>query len=87
MANIINQEALALTLSSLLEPYKQKGKKSAQLDPDLSQLLPSLENVIVESVLVHTRGNLQQAGRVLGMDRGTVRKYWKRSRPQFQPFE
>ena len=87
MANIINQEALALTLRSLLEPYRHKGKKSTQSDPDLSELLPSLENIIVESVLVHTRGNLQQAGRVLGMNRGTVRKYWKRSRPSFQHLE
>ncbi|WP_081467354.1 helix-turn-helix domain-containing protein [Vibrio scophthalmi] len=35
---------------------------------------------MVESVLLHTRGNQQHAGRILGMNRGTVRTHWKKAR-------
>ena len=79
---IIDQKMLALQLNMILEPYDSGSKYTPKHkpDPDLTGLLASLENAIVESVLLHTRGNQQHAGRILGMNRGTVRTHWKKAR-------
>ncbi|WP_253251105.1 helix-turn-helix domain-containing protein [Vibrio mediterranei] len=45
--------------------------------PDLSQLLPELKYIIVEALLLHTRGNQALAARMLGVNRGTLRKIYK----------
>lgn len=79
---IIDQKRLTLQLKMILEPYDSNNKYTPRHkpDPDLTGLLASLENAIVESVLLHTRGNQQHAGRILGMNRGTIRTHWKNSR-------
>ena len=45
--------------------------------PDLRQLLPELKFTIVEALLLHTRGNQALAARMLGINRGTLRKVSK----------
>jgi Fis family transcriptional regulator len=45
--------------------------------PDLRQLLPELKFTIVEALLLHTRGNQALAARMLGVNRGTLRKIYK----------
>ncbi|HIF6163886.1 helix-turn-helix domain-containing protein [Vibrio parahaemolyticus] len=44
--------------------------------PDLSHLLPELKFTIVETLLLHTRGNQALAARMLGINRGTLRKIY-----------
>ena len=79
---IIDQKKITLQLKVILESYDSSSKYTPKhkSDPDLTGLLASLENAIVESVLLHTRGNQQHAGRILGMNRGTVSTHWKKAR-------
>lgn len=44
--------------------------------PDLSYLLPELKFTIIETLLLHTRGNQAKAARMLGINRGTLRKIY-----------
>ncbi len=44
--------------------------------PDLSHLLPELKFTMVETLLLHTRGNQAKAARMLGINRGTLRKIY-----------
>ncbi len=46
--------------------------------PDLSHLLPELKFTMIETVLLHTRGNQAKAARMLGINRGTLRKIYNR---------
>ncbi|WP_042979941.1 helix-turn-helix domain-containing protein [Vibrio owensii] len=49
--------------------------------PDVSHLLPELKFALVETLLLHTRGNQTKAARMLGINRVTLRKiYTQRSR-------
>ncbi|EHH1077589.1 helix-turn-helix domain-containing protein [Vibrio parahaemolyticus] len=49
--------------------------------PDLSHLLPELKFTMIETLLLHTRGNQAKAARMLGINRETLRKiYTQRGR-------
>lgn len=49
-------------------------KKHAK--PDLSYLMPELRFALVETLLLHTRGNQAHAARMLGISRCTLRKIY-----------
>ncbi|MEZ9545999.1 MULTISPECIES: helix-turn-helix domain-containing protein [Vibrio] len=73
---------ILITRGEVIQCVKQElelagivNKKHAA--PDFSQLLPELKFVIVEALLLHTRGNQALAARMLGINRGTLRKIYK----------
>ncbi|RJX68707.1 hypothetical protein DZ860_17090 [Vibrio sinensis] len=83
MSTIIDQQALVRQLSLILgenESQSQYTPRNHSGDPDLSGVLDSLGYAVIESVLQHTRGNQCQAARILGINRGTIRIYWRKSR-------
>ena len=43
---------------------------------DLSHLLPEVKFTMVETLLLYTRGNQAKAARILGINRGTLRKIY-----------
>lgn len=45
-------------------------------EPDLSWFYPLLRTAIVETALIHTRGNQRKAGELLGIHRFTVRTHY-----------
>ena len=48
----------------------------SESDPDLSWLYPLIQSAIVEATLIHTHGSQQQAAKILGIHRFTVRSYY-----------
>ncbi|MCS0307816.1 helix-turn-helix domain-containing protein [Vibrio diabolicus] len=44
--------------------------------PDLSNLMPEVRFAVVETLLLHTHGNQAKAARILGINRGTLRKIY-----------
>ncbi|MGR5406270.1 helix-turn-helix domain-containing protein [Vibrio mediterranei] len=68
-----------ITRDEVIQFVKQERELKGIVDqkhaaPDFSQLLPELKFVIVEALLLHTRGNQALAARMLGINRGTLRK-------------
>jgi len=47
---------------------------------DVSDILPMVKETLVETVLIHTRGNQSQAARILGINRGTLRALLNKER-------
>lgn len=46
--------------------------------PDLSYIMKIIDKVLIEQVLIYTRGNQTQASKILGIHKGTLsRKYSK----------
>ncbi|EDK25811.1 hypothetical protein VSWAT3_27219 [Vibrionales bacterium SWAT-3] len=73
---------ILITRGEVIQCVKQELKLAGIIDkkhaaPDLSQLLPELKFVIVEALLLHTRGNQALAARMLGINRGILRKISK----------
>jgi len=73
---------ILITRDEVIECVKQELELTGVVDqkhaaPDLSQLLPELKYIIVEALLLHTRGNQALAARMLGVNRGTLRKIYK----------
>ena len=67
---------ILITRDEVIECVKQELELTGVVDqkhaaPDLSQLLPELKYIIVEALLLHTRGNQALAARMLGVNRGT----------------
>ena len=73
---------ILITRDEVIQCVKQELELTGVVDqkhaaPDLSQLLPDLKYIIVEALLLHTRGNQALAARMLGINRGTLRKIYK----------
>ncbi|MCW8335302.1 helix-turn-helix domain-containing protein [Vibrio paucivorans] len=73
---------ILITRDEVIQCVKQELELTGVVDqkhaaPDLSQLLPELKYIIVEALLLHTRGNQALAARMLGVNRGTLRKIYK----------
>ncbi|MBB1462992.1 hypothetical protein H5300_06620 [Vibrio sp. SG41-7] len=73
---------ILITRDEVIQCVKQELELTGVVDqkhaaPDLSQLLPELKYIIVEALLLHTRGNQALAARMLGINRGTLRKIYK----------
>ncbi|EHH1078938.1 hypothetical protein J7Y46_004759 [Vibrio parahaemolyticus] len=47
--------------------------------PNVSHLLPDIKHVIIETVLIHTRGNQSHAAQILGINRATLRRLYVQS--------
>lgn len=46
--------------------------------PDLSDIMKTVDKIVMEQVLIYTRGNQTRACKILGIHRGTLgRKYRK----------
>lgn len=75
MTILITRDEVIQSVKQELELTGIADKKYAA--PDLSQLLPELKYIIVEALLLHTRGNQALAARMLGINRGTLRKIYK----------
>ncbi|AYO02932.1 helix-turn-helix domain-containing protein [Vibrio parahaemolyticus] len=70
-----------LTRDEVVQCVKQEieltgGADKKQAKPDLSMLMPEVKFTIIETLLLHTRGNQAQAARMLGINRGTLRKIY-----------
>lgn len=70
-AVVIDQIEIALTFQSILQKITHESGR----DPDLSWLCPMLTRVIIETVLMHSYGNLTETSRILGISRDSVRRY------------
>ncbi|MEZ9685489.1 helix-turn-helix domain-containing protein [Vibrio atlanticus] len=73
---------ILITRDEVIQCVKQELELAGIVDkkyaaPDLSQLLLELKFIIVEALLLHTRGNQALAARMLGVNRGTLRKIYK----------
>jgi Fis family transcriptional regulator len=70
---------ILITRDEVIQCVKQELELAGIVDkkhaaPDLRQLLPELKFTIVEALLLHTRDNQALAARMLGINRGTLRK-------------
>ncbi len=68
-AGPINKRFIAKHIHQLLIESKE--------DPDLSWLYPLFKTAIVETTLIHTRGNQRKAGALLSLHRLTVHTYYR----------
>lgn len=80
MAIIISKEKVMECIRQELELTGIADKKHAR--PDLCHLLPELKSTIIDEVLIYTRGNQYRAARMLGLNRGTLRRRCQPSRAQ-----
>lgn len=72
---------ILITRSEVIQCVKQEIELTGIADkkhaaPDLSELLFEVKLTIVETLLLHTRGNQALAARMLGINRGTLRKIY-----------
>lgn len=74
MTTLMTREDVTQCVKQELELTGIAGIKHAK--PDLSHLLPELRFPIIETLLLHTRGNQAKAARMLGINRGTLRKIY-----------
>ena len=63
-------------VDSLVERYFA-GNDNSQKGNLYESMVRSLEYPLLKSVLVRSRGNQSQAARILGINRGTLRKHLK----------
>lgn len=66
---MIEQSEIRAYLSRTLD-----GVDSKKETPDLSHVLPTVKGTLIEMVLIHTRGNQSKAARMLGINRGTLKR-------------
>ena len=74
MATVVNYEEVVRCVKHELELTGISDDKNAK--PDLSYLLPELRFTVIETLLLHTRGNQTQAARMLGLNRRTLRNIY-----------
>ncbi len=74
MTTLMSYDEVVQCVKHELELTGIADKKHAK--PDLSHLLPELKFALVETLLLHTRGNQALAARMLGINRGTLRKIY-----------
>lgn len=70
MTTLITRDEVVQCVKRELELTGIADKKQAK--PDLSTLIPEVKFTIIEN----TRGNQAQAARMLGINRGTLRKIY-----------
>ncbi|EGQ7929644.1 hypothetical protein HJA61_001660 [Vibrio vulnificus] len=68
---MIDKQNLITTLKLMLEPTRAERHAT----PDVSWVVPMVRDLLLEEMIVHTRGNQAKAARQLGMNRGTLRTY------------
>ncbi|MDA0385185.1 helix-turn-helix domain-containing protein [Vibrio owensii] len=74
MTTLLTRDEVVQCVKQELELTGIADKKQAR--PDLSTLIPEVKFTIIETLLLHTRGNQAQAARMLGINRGTLRKIY-----------
>jgi len=74
MTTLLTRDEVVQCVKQELELTGVADKKQAK--PDLSMLIPEVKFTIIETLLLHTRGNQAQAARMLGINRGTLRKIY-----------
>ncbi|WP_434527843.1 helix-turn-helix domain-containing protein [Vibrio sp. K4] len=74
MTTLLTRDEVVQCVKQELELTGVADKKQAK--PDLSMLMPEVKFTIIETLLLHTRGNQAQAARMLGINRGTLRKIY-----------
>lgn len=74
MTTLLTRYEVVQCVKQELELTGVADKKQA--NPDLSTLIPEVKFTIIETLLLHTRGNQAQAARMLGINRGTLRKIY-----------
>ncbi|HHJ3176408.1 TPA: helix-turn-helix domain-containing protein [Vibrio parahaemolyticus] len=71
MTKLISPQEVIQCVKQELDLADTKHEK-----PDISHLIPELKYAIVETMLLHTRGNQALAARILGISRCTLRKIY-----------
>ncbi|WP_102558436.1 helix-turn-helix domain-containing protein [Vibrio lentus] len=51
---------------------------STKATHDLSYVMKVVEDLLIDETVIHTRGNITKAARILGMNRGTLRAKYDR---------
>ncbi|HAV1332838.1 TPA: hypothetical protein JG814_004412 [Vibrio parahaemolyticus] len=74
MTTLLTRDEVVQCVKQEIELTGVADKKQAK--PDLSMLMPEVKFTIIETLLLHTRGNQAQAARMLGINRGTLRKIY-----------
>lgn len=74
MTTLMSYDEVVQCVKQELELTDVADKKHAK--PDVSHLLPELKFIMVETLLLHIRGNQVKAARMLGINRGTLRKIY-----------
>ncbi len=69
MSTIIDQDYIRCYIK---EQFMTQGDK-----PDFTLIYPMIHWTILDTVLIHTRGNQAKASRMLGMNRGTFRTHYR----------
>ena len=74
MTTLLTRDEVVQCVKQEIELTGIADKKQAK--PDLSTLMPEVKLTIIETLLLHTRGNQAQAARMLGIHRSTLRKIY-----------
>ncbi|HDM8239187.1 helix-turn-helix domain-containing protein [Vibrio parahaemolyticus] len=74
MTTLLTRDEVVQCVKQDIELTGIADKKQSK--PDLSMLMPEVKFSIIETLLLHTRGNQAQAARMLGINRGTLRKIY-----------
>lgn len=73
-----------LTYNEIVQCVKLEIERACENNtnaiPDVSYLIPELKYDIVDTMLLHTRGNQAKASRILGINRGTLRKIYNKKK-------
>lgn len=62
--------------SAIIELIQKEFVNSPE-DPKFDWILPLIQSTLTESVLIHTYGNQTQAAAILGIHKGTLRRYYR----------
>ena len=63
------------TLVNLIKTELEPTRSSLNTTPDMAWITPLVRDILFDEVLIYCRGNQSKAAKMLGLNRGTYRKY------------
>ena len=71
---MIDQPTLRTLIKAQLSGYDHKTDT-----PDLSHVMTTVETILLDEVMIYTRGNVTKAAKIMGINRGTARRRYDNS--------